>query len=65
MRVIGKPGDAMVSYDFLAETIYHLTAPGIALRTERLTELLKDDPTFESWQQNARPLPDPGSPITN
>ncbi len=66
VEVIGRPGDAMVSYDFLAETIYHLTAPGIALRTERLIEVLRENSAFETWRENAKQaLPDDGSRISN
>lgn len=64
--MIGQPGDAMVSHDYLAETIYHLTIPGIAFRTQRLVGVLQENPEFEAWRENAQSLlPDDGSPIAN
>jgi hypothetical protein len=53
VEVVGKPQDAMVSKEFLADTIYHLTASGIAMRTSRLIENLKSDRGFTAWLTRA------------
>jgi hypothetical protein len=56
VTVIGKPTDAMVGPEYLAETIYHLTAPGIALRTKRLEENLDANETFDDWRKRPAPV---------
>ena len=55
VEIIGRPQDAMVSSAYLADTIYHLTAAGIAERTRKLVENLKSDRAFVEWLENARP----------
>jgi hypothetical protein len=50
VEVIGAPRDAMVGSEYLAETIYHLTAPGIALRSRKLAETLENSARFTAWK---------------
>jgi hypothetical protein len=56
VEIIGTPRDAMVTSDRLAETIYHLTAPGIAERTKTLANILGANKAFADWKAHALPL---------
>jgi len=47
--VIGTPEDAMFPPDLMGDTIFHLNRAGIAVRTQRLTRSLADNPAFNSW----------------
>jgi len=53
VEVIGEPEDAMVTSEFLADSIYHLTAPGIAKRTAKLIENLRSSAAFAAWRERA------------
>ena len=55
VEIVGKPQDAMVTKEFLADTIYHLTASGIAMRTSKLIENLKSDGAFTAWIKREHP----------
>ena len=56
VEMIGAPKDAMFPSEYLAETIYHLTAPGIALRTKKLAEALASVKAIADWQDRAEPV---------
>lgn len=55
VEVIGTPRDAMAGSEYLAETIYHLTAPGIALRSKKLAETLENSAGFAAWRGRSQP----------
>jgi hypothetical protein len=54
VEMIGAPEDSMFGEKFLADTIYHLNADGIRLRTEKLIANLKADSAFLSWAAQAK-----------
>lgn len=54
--VIGTPEDAMFPPSLMGDTIYHLNRAGIAIRTQRLTHNLAENPAFNTWRTKSPAL---------